>query len=235
MKREKIISLELKDLDFFYDPQKKIFDNVNFRFEKSEVLYLQGPRGAGKKSLIKLLLGLTTPNVGEYLINGSVVNGLSFTEFTPLRLNMGYAFDVGGLINTLTMYQNFRLILDYHDFLEASEREDYIVQLMKRFRIHELKDMRPAHVSSSTRKAANLMKAFLLKPEMVILNDPTQGLSQEDINPLVELIREHQEKHSLKFVIISSNDSELTKSLEGRAVNVTPKGFFDLEVSRRAS
>ncbi len=234
MKRENIETLELKELEFFYNPKEKVFDGVNFNFVAGEVIYLQGPKGSGKNSLIKILLGLNSPNKGEYLINGKVVNEYCFKEFTPVRLNMGFAFDIGGLLNTLTLYQNFRLILDYHDFLETSKREVYIEQLMKRFHIYEQKDMRPAHVTSSTNKAANLIKAFLLRPEMVILNEPTQGLSMEDIDPLVELIKEHQEKYSLKFVIISSNDSELTKKLAGRAVSVTPCGFFDLELKRRA-
>ena len=223
-----IESLEFKQVDFFYNPQDKVFDGMNFQFSKNEVLYLKGPRGSGKSTLMKLLLGLTTPISGDYLINGERVNEYGHEEFDQVRSKMGFSFDVGGLINNLTLYENFLLVLDYHNYKSRSDRAGYIVEMMKRFHLDEQKHLRPAFVSSSVRKAASLLRAFLLHPEVLILNDPTQGMSVEHIIPLVDLINEHKKNHNLKYVIISSDDVSLMEKLEGKSLNVTVKGLVEL-------
>jgi ABC-type transporter Mla maintaining outer membrane lipid asymmetry ATPase subunit MlaF len=138
---------------------------------------------------------------------------------------MGHSFDVGGLINNQTLYENFRLLLDYHDYLEPAERFDYIVQMMKWFQLENQKHLRPAFISSSARKAACVLRAFSLKPEVVILDNPTQGMSMEHIPNLVKLIKEHQDKYSLKYVVISSDDVGLISQLPGRIVSVTATGL----------
>ena len=219
--RKAIDSLVIKNLSHFYKPEELVFDQVNFEFPKNQVLYLKGPRGSGKGTLMKILIGLQAPTSGEFLISNNPVNHLSHDEFNAYRLNMGFSFDVGGLINNLSLYENFKLMLDYHNFIEPHKRFDYIVNLMKTFHLDEQKHLRPALISSSARKATSVLRAFILQPELVVLNDPTQGLAPEHIEPLVNLIEFHQKNLNLKFTIISSDDSSLISTCRGSSINVT--------------
>jgi phospholipid/cholesterol/gamma-HCH transport system ATP-binding protein len=219
--RKNIDSLQLKNLSHFYKLEDLVFDQVNFDFPKNQVLYLKGPRGSGKGTLMKILIGLQAPTSGEFLINNQPVNHLSHDEFNQFRLNMGFSFDVGGLINNLTLYENFKLMLDYHNFIEPEKRFDYIVNMMKAFHLDEHKHLRPALISSSARKATAVLRAFILQPELIVLNDPTQGLAPEHIEPLIKLIHYHQENLNLKFIIISSDDSSLINKCAGTSINVT--------------
>lgn len=234
MKRERIECLEFLQMGFGYNAHEKVFADLSFKFNAGEVLYLQGPRGSGKNTFIKLLLGLVSPTQGHYLINGTSVNDFSYSEFDSFRLNMGHSFDVGGLINNLTLYENFRLPLDYHDFLGVHERFDFIVAMLERFHLNEQKHLRPAFVSASARKAASVLRAFALLPEMIILNDPTQGMSMEHVPVLVELIKHHQRRHGLKHVIIATDDVGLLRQLEGRIMSVTTNGLQEVTATRRA-
>lgn len=229
MNRAQLHDIELRSVDFAYADGEKIFNQVSFRFDQQEVYYLQGPRGSGKTTLMKILLGLNQPASGEYLINERNVGDFSFSDFDVYRLNMGYAFDVGGLINNLTLYENFKLVLDYHQYLPAAERYEYIINMMNRFDLDQQKHLRPAHVSGSSRKAANLLRAFLLHPQMLILNDPTQGLSPEHIPLLTAMISEYRAKYALKYVIISSDDLNLKQLLPGITINVTSNGLIKME------
>jgi len=214
MKRVDIQSIELNSIGFSYQ-DKKVLENVNFRPQSGDVYFLQGPRGSGKRTLIKLLLGIHAPTHGEYRINGQLMNHLSHSEFDRYRLNIGYSFDVGGLINNHTIYENFKILLDYHDFKEQAHF-DYIVSLLKRFDIDEQKHLRPSLVSNGVRKAASIMRALALKPQCLILNNPTQGLSPEHVPVIVELIEEYKRCHNLKFVIIASDDWKLCNQLNGK-------------------
>jgi phospholipid/cholesterol/gamma-HCH transport system ATP-binding protein len=214
MKRVDIQSIELDNLGFSYGSES-VLQNLNFRPEPGDIYFLQGPRGSGKRTLLKLLLGIHPPTQGEYRINGEVMNHLSHDQFDRFRLNIGYAFDVGGLINNHTIYENFKILLDYHDFKDA-EHFGYIVSLLEKFKIDHLKHLRPSFVSTGVRKAAAILRALALKPQVLILNNPTQGLSPEHIPHLIQLIEEHREKHQLKFVIIASDDWRLCNQLNGK-------------------
>ncbi len=222
MRRFPISRIALDEVCFGYDAAASVFAGLSHRFEPGEVLYLQGPRGSGKNTLLRLLLGLEIPTAGRYLINDVAVNERDHVEFDPYRLNLGSAFDVGGLVNNHTLYENFRLLLDYHAHGEPGTRFDYVVALLERFDLDGVKHLRPAFVSSTARKAAAVLRAFALRPEVLILDNPTQGMSVEHIPTLVALIREHRERHGLNYVIISSDDTTLIGQLGGRIARVTP-------------
>lgn len=214
MNRLDITSLELNQVGFAYESERVLSD-VSFKPQAGEIYFLQGPRGSGKRTLLKLLMGVHAPTQGEYRINGELVNHLSHAEFDRYRLNIGYAFDVGGLINNHTIYENFKILLDYHDFKD-NEHFSYIVSLLAKFNIDHLKHLRPSFVSTGVRKAAAILRALALKPQVLVLNNPTQGLSPEHVPLLIQLIEEHREKHNLKFVIIASDDWRLCNQLNGK-------------------
>ncbi len=223
MKRFPISSICLDHVCFTYEEATPVFTGLCHSFIPQDVLFLQGPRGSGKNTLLRLLLGLEIPTSGRYLINDVVVNELGHDEFAPYRLNIGYASDVGGLINNYTLYENFRLLLDYHDVGDPQGRFDYISMLFERFDLGGAKHLRPAFVSSTARKAAAVLRAFVLRPEVLILDNPGQGMSVAHIHVLVELIREHRANFGLKYVFISSDDLGLLNLLGGRIALVTPQ------------
>lgn len=233
MKRINIESMEFKDLCFNHESETKVFSHMNFKFPEGTV-YLQGHEGSGKKTVLQLLMGLLIPTDGAYLINGVKVNDLDHFEFDSYRLSIGHAFDVGGLINNMTIYENFKMLMDYHGVLKESERFDYIVTMMEIFHLDKVKHLRPSAVSSSARKAACVLRAFILRPQVLVLDDPTQGLAHEYVESLTELIKEHQKKWGLKHVVICSEDANLRNNLKGRTLQVTPTAFIEEDEYRRA-
>lgn len=233
MRRQDLESIELKNLSFGYDENELVFKDFNFIIRERGLFYIHGPKGSGKNTLIKILLGLLPPSGGDFFINGTRVNEFSHQEFDLFRLSMGHAFDVGGLINNQTLYENFRLILDYHDYLDPAERFDYIVDLLRVFHLDEKKHLRPAAVSASDRKAAVILRSLILKPQLLILDNPTQGLSTEHIPHFIELLHEHSSKHDLRHIMISSEDRNLLEKLPGRVFKVTATGLEENPEARR--
>ncbi len=233
MKRTNIESIEFKDLCFSNDLETKVFSQLNFKWPQG-IVYLRGNESSGKKIILQLLMGLLSPSDGAYLINGVKVNDMDHFEFDSFRLNFGQTFDVGGLINNMTIYENFRMPLDYHDVQTENNRHDYILAMMKIFHLDNLKHLRPSAVSLSTRKAACLLRAFILRPQVLVLDDPTQGLAHEYVESLAELIKDHQKNWGLKYIVICSEDGNLKKHLIGRSLQVTPMAIIEEEENRRA-
>lgn len=227
MKRKIIESLSFKDINFFYDESNPIFKNMSYEFSPDEVYFIQGPTGGGKTTLMKLILGLVGPNHGEYLINGKPVQGLSYNEFDEYRLNMGFSSDVGGLINNQSIYENFQLPLNFHDYVSPNEMCDYIFEFLQVFNLQDQKHLRPAFVSSGTRKAASVLKAFILNPQILILNNPTLGLNQEHIKPLVNLIENHRKHRGLKYIFIASDDLSFAQYFNYKIIQISNQSIVE--------
>lgn len=227
MKRKEINTLEFKNINFHYDEKNSIFKDVSYQFPLADIIFIQGPTGGGKTTLMKLLLGIVAPTNGEYLINGKAVQDLSYMEFDEYRLNMGFSFDVGGLINNQSLYENFKLPLDFHDYINPHDQKDYIFEFLKRFNLQDQKHLRPAFVSSGTRKAASVLKAFLMNPEVLILNNPTLGLNQEHIKPLVSLIEEHRKHKGLKHIFIASDDINFMQFFNYKTIQIIQSNIVE--------
>jgi phospholipid/cholesterol/gamma-HCH transport system ATP-binding protein len=229
MKRNELNSISFKDLTFKYPTSPEIFSGVNFNFTSDHPMILQGPTGGGKTTIMKLLLGLIAPTGGEYLINGQTMNHMSHSEFDPFRLNMGFAFDVGGLINNRSLYENFILPIEYHNFMPSAQRKEYIVSFFEHFGISEQKHIRPAFVTSGARKLAAVVKAFVLNPQLIILNNPTLGLNTEHVEPLADLIKLHRQQKNLKYLIVATDDHNFIEMIGGEILTVTK---YELQYSR---
>ncbi len=129
----KIDSLKFEGVTFTHDGQDPIVQNVDFDFPMNEILWVKAEEGMGKSSLLQVLAGLQIPQSGKYLINGENAMEMSFEEFLPYRLSIGYSFDYGGLINNKTIYENLMLPLLYHKVVSPQEAHERIQGLMKEF------------------------------------------------------------------------------------------------------
>jgi ABC-type lipoprotein export system ATPase subunit len=150
-------TLHFENLTFHYEGQEPLLKNVDFEFPLSKrgtqddatavrtldkrgtsssqtgVVVIRGVQGAGCSTVMQILAGLQTPTLGSYLINGVPVENMSFEEFLPFRLRMGYAFDTGGLLGNRTLFENLVLPLNYHNICSPQEAERRILALMERF------------------------------------------------------------------------------------------------------
>ncbi len=204
--------LEFKNLYFRYEQGETfLLEKATLDFPMNQVSFIHGSTGAGKSTLFKVMLGIVTIESGDYLINGLKVQNMSFEEFKWYRLQMGYAFDVGGLISNLNLIDNFQLPFDYHGILDKKMIKERIDFYFDRFNLSSIKHLRPSMISSGARKAAILAKAFLFHPQALYLNNPTLGLNQEHMGTLVSLIEQHQKEFNLKHIFIISDDQELMK------------------------
>ncbi|MFZ4714471.1 MAG: ATP-binding cassette domain-containing protein [Bacteriovoracaceae bacterium] len=218
--RESIHSIKFKDLNFTYHGQKAIFEQVNFEFPMNQMIIFQGPTGGGKNTLLKLMAGLVAPSEGKLLINDIEVQNFSFPEFDRYRLSIGYTFDVGGLINNLTLYENFKLVLDFHSSDSEADKKRRILELLNVMNLDEIKHLRPSAVSSGAKKAAMILRAFILNPEMLILNNPTLGLNFEHIDSLISLIEEHKKTKNLKHIFVSSDDINFIQAFDYQSLKI---------------
>lgn len=231
IKRTPIHSLELKDMTFAYEDGETIFEKVSFTLPTSRAIWVRSPGGRGKSTLLKILAGLLSPQEGSYRINGKDVSGMSFEQFLEYRLSMGYGFDMGGLLNNKSLYENLLLPLVYHNVLTNGEADERVNDVLSFFGLGQFKNSRPSAISGSQRKLTCMIRPFIHWPQVVFLDDPSTGLKQDNLNDLIHFVEEGFASRGLRQVIFSGESSVLATSLKADDLMIS----YDWFVSRAAA
>ncbi len=217
--------------------QKVVFKDLNYNFDLDQNVLFEGRLGSGRSSLMKLLAGLLMPTTGSYFINDCDVTKMSFEEFLPYRLFIGYAFDYGGLLANRSLKDNLLIPLIYHALLTPSEAEARVKQMIDIFKITGHENQRPASVSGAMRKATVVARSFILRPELLILDDPFVGLDDEQGKNIVDLILEHRKSYGLRHVFYSTRYERFVSMLGGKSLVLSNSQLIssDLDPARRAA
>lgn len=212
IERKQITSFELDDMSFSFDPSAPpIFEGVTFVMPTSRAVWVRSPGGRGKSTLLKILAGLLGPTNGHFLINGLRVDDMSFEDFLGYRLNMGYGFDMGGLLNNKTIAENLMLPLLYHKLVSVDEAAARVDKVIDMFGMQSIANNRPFAISGSQRKLTCVVRAFVHSPQVVFLDDPVTGLKQDNLNDLFQYVEEGFADRGLKQVFFTSENPEFAK------------------------
>ena len=202
-----ISSLQFVGARFSYEDQAPIFSDLSMSISTGKNVFVTGPHGSGQSTFLKLVGVLLQPQKGQYLINGQDTSQMSFEEFLPYRHLIGYTFDYGGLFANRTVLQNLTLPLLYHKLKSFEEAEHDVRTLASKFKFGNQLDQRPAAVSGGLRKLACVLRAFMMNPEMMVMDDPFTGVGNENAEKLIDFMVQKRTSGRLKHVFMSSRES----------------------------
>jgi phospholipid/cholesterol/gamma-HCH transport system ATP-binding protein len=220
IKRPSIEKIRLENLTFGYESSDPLLSNIDFDLPTDQVVWIKAASGSGRSSLLQLLAGLQVPQTGGIYLNEDNVTEMSFEEFLPYRLSIGYAFDYGGLINNRSMFENLTLPLLYHKVLpskEAYQRVEYYIEI---FKMQRYRDLRPAMVPGGVRKLVCLIRSFILHPQVLLLDDPSVGLGQDTIYKFVDTIHQLRKEGHLRHIYMSSFDEKFAHLFESNVIHI---------------
>jgi ABC-type transporter Mla maintaining outer membrane lipid asymmetry ATPase subunit MlaF len=201
-----ISSLRFERVVFAYEGGAPVLDDVTFDFPVGTAVFISGPARQGRSTILRLLAGLEAPGSGRYLLNERDVAQMSFEEFLPWRKRIGFSFDFGGLLANRTLWQNLMLPLEYHRTLGADEAADRVASICRAFGLWDERDARPASVSGGSRKACAVARAFVMDPEMILLDDPFVALDAAAASATLEFIADGRARGRLKHLFMTSQD-----------------------------
>ena len=225
IKRKSIQSFALDNLTFGYANSPVLFENITIDIPKSKAVWIRSPGGRGKSTMLRLLFGLLAPQQGKLLINGENVSELSFEEFLAYRLSMGYGFDMGGLLNNKTLFENLILPLQYHKICDNEEAAERVNQAIDMFGMTIHKDQRPFAVPGSLRKLTCIVRSFLHWPQVVFLDDPLTGLKEDNINDLIYYVEESFATRGLRQVFFTSENALLANKFKADELLISTDWF----------
>ena len=181
--------------------QKTILNKVSLEVNKGDILGFIGPNGAGKTTTIKLILGLQSIDSGKVEINGYDIQ----KNFEKAIEKVGAIVENPDLYMYLSGYENLKLIKNMYKEVDQ-KRIDEVVKLVK---LEQRINDKVSKYSLGMRQRLGIAQALLHKPNLLILDEPTNGLDPEGIKELRELIKDLAQKEKMAIVISSHNLSEL--------------------------
>jgi branched-chain amino acid transport system ATP-binding protein len=211
--------LETKDL--FHDfSGLKVLLGVNLQVEEGERHAVIGPNGAGKTTLFNVINGAYKPRSGKIFFKGKEITGAKPHKLT--RLGMGRSFQLTSTFNRMTAFQNIRLAVlsrqgvRFNLFRKVDKMQEITTetdQMLQRINLRGERDIPAGMLSYGKHRALEISLALATDPDLILLDEPTAGMSRDETHHTVHLIKKLSEG---KTVVIIEHDMDVVFSLADR-------------------
>lgn len=190
MKRN-LISFE--EISFAYGG-KLILDKLNFTIEEGSFVSIIGRSGSGKTTLLKLIAGILRPTKGRIMVNGRSLNCFHQKQWRDYRLNMGYVFQQGALFTDLTVKENVAFMLHEYTQLSKEEIDRIVDEQLEQVGLAHHGNIMPTELSGGMIKRVALARAIVLRPRLLLYDEPFSGLDPITLKKISELISTVQQQ-----------------------------------------
>ena len=198
------VIIEIKDLHKTFGTNNHVLQGVNFTVNKGEDLVILGRSGSGKSVLIKCIVGLVTPDKGEINVFDENVLELEKRELNEMRVRIGFLFQSGALYDSMTVRENLAFTLKKHKReLKRDEVEKEVIEALESVGLGDAINKMPSELSGGMRKRIGLARTLILKPEIILYDEPTTGLDTITSREISELILEIKHKRKTTSIIIT--------------------------------
>lgn len=183
---------------------RRVLSDYNLQIHQGENVVVLGKSGSGKSVLIKCMIGLIHPDAGSINILGNEVSELNRAELDALRVKVGFLFQSNALYDSMTVRENLEFPLRRHSIRKEKETVDELVmEALTNVGLPETVDMMPSELSGGMRKRIALARTLILKPEIILYDEPTTGLDPITAKEIINLILYVQKKYNSSSLIIS--------------------------------
>lgn len=195
-----------------------VLRNVDLQLYNGENLVVLGRSGTGKSVLIKLISGLLKPDSGEITVLGHRVNDLSEKEWRELRLRIGFSFQNSALYDSMTVRENleFPLVRNKRN-LTRKEINFAVEEVLEGVGLLQAINQMPSELSGGQKKRIGIARTLILRPDIMLYDEPTAGLDPITCLDINSLINEVQQQYKTSSIIIT-HDLACAKMVGDRMV-----------------
>lgn len=198
---DKRVILEVKNLKKSFGSFVAI-DNISFAVEEGQILGFLGPNGAGKSTTIYCLLGLIAPDEGNIHIFGKDI----FKDRSEIFKQVNYASADFNLPWNLSIWEN---LLVYARLYEVKDAQKRIMELLEIFEMSNFRNKATRDLSTGLRARANLCKALLNKPKLLLLDEPMASMDPDVVDKGMKLLKQIQKQEKMTILYTSHNMWEI--------------------------
>ncbi len=218
--------VELKHLKKSFSGNHVLID-INLKLVIGENIVILGKSGSGKSVLIKCIVGLIDSDEGELIVFDRNISELDSDELNIIRKKIGFLFQSGALYDSMTVRENLEFPLRDRKNISKEEINSLVEESLADVGLSDVIDKMPSELSGGMRKRLGLARTMILKPEIMLYDEPTTGLDPITAKEISKLILEVQKKYNTSSIIIT-HDMECAKITANRII-VLKDGLFAAE------
>lgn len=195
-----------------------VLKDFSLNLNKGENVVVLGKSGSGKSVLIKCIIGLIKPDSGEISVLGQNIPDLNHNELDKIRARVGFLFQSNALYDSMTVRENLEFPLRRHKAkMTTREVDELVCEALTNVGLAHTENMQPAELSGGMKKRIALARTLILKPEIILYDEPTTGLDPITGKEISKLMRELAKKYNTSSIIIS-HDLNCVKIVADRIV-----------------
>ena len=184
--------------------ENNVLRDFSFDLIKGENAVVLGKSGSGKSVLIKCIIGLMKPDSGTINVLGENIPELDIPKLDKIRMKVGFLFQSNALYDSMTVRENLEFPLKRHGLkLTKEEVNRLVIEALTNVGLAETVEMMPSELSGGMRKRIALARTLILKPEIILYDEPTTGLDPITGKEIGNLMLEIQKKYNTSSIIIS--------------------------------
>jgi phospholipid/cholesterol/gamma-HCH transport system ATP-binding protein len=182
----------------------EVLRGVDFHVNKGENLVILGKSGTGKSVLIKCLVGLEWPDEGEIRVFGNDMAALSYAELNESRVRTGFVFQNAALYDSMTVKENLLFPLRQHKKdMTREKKQALVIEMLDNVGLAESIDQLPSKLSGGQSKRIGLARSLILRPELMLYDEPTTGLDTGTGKEISELMISMKKKYNISSITIT--------------------------------
>jgi phospholipid/cholesterol/gamma-HCH transport system ATP-binding protein len=199
--REAIVELDHVSLAF----DRPILENVSLVARRGETIVIAGESGTGKSTTLKLILRLLRPDSGRVIVDGEVLNDVTYEEALVIRQKMGMVFQGAALFDSMSVFENIAFPLREHTALNEDEIEARVREKLEFVDLEpdRVMDQLPAELSGGMKKRVGIARGMAVNPAIMLYDEPTSGLDPLTTGTITRLIMKLQRELKVTSVVVS--------------------------------
>ena len=197
---------------------RPVLNALNLEIGKGEKIAIIGPSGSGKTTLLNLIGALDLPDSGKVLFQGKEINGYTKKELATFRnQHLGFIFQLHHLMPQLTLRENVLLPLLPQGNKISKEQNEWAEYLINKVGIWEQRNQKPSEMSGGECQRTAVVRALINKPELILADEPTGALDEENATALSELLIQLSTDENVTLVTVT-HSSELAQLMDKKYI-----------------
>ena len=215
---KRIPVLEIKNLTKCFG-DNHVLKGFNLQLFEGENLTIMGKSGSGKSVMVKCLVGLMKPDGGTITIRGNDITTMGQKELDILRTELGFLFQGSALYDSMTVRENLEFPLRRHKdkIKDFTGTEVLVKEALENVGLAKTIDLMPSELSGGMQRRVALARALILKPKILMYDEPTTGLDPITAKEIIELLRTIQVQYKTSSIIIT-HDVDCARVISNRMI-----------------
>ena len=215
--------IEARDVSVVFDRQV-VLSGITISIDRGQTVAIIGESGCGKTVFMKTLVRLIPPTRGTVTFDGRDLSDMNQDELTRTRRRFGFVFQNAALFDSMSVFDNVAFPLRQNEVMTDSEVAQRVMQHLSEVGLpKDVTRKRPAELSGGMRKRVGLARALILRPEVVVYDEPTTGLDPIMSDVINELILDTRRRYPVTSVVVT-HDMRTARKVADRVLMFYPRG-----------